>query len=468
VTDGIDWDLVRQRHNERRERESDPTGRNDDDDGGGYEQAKRKMGILTRMEISAENDDEKSAQFSSALTLSDEQASATDDILEWFKRIYADNQQVHVRPVFALGGYAGTGKTTLLGFLAAMLCKQYRVAFCTITGKAASVLQRSLRANGVRPEYCGTIHRMMYVPDVDEDTGEVKGWLKAPDLPYDLVVVDEASMLPAEILSDMKAFSVPILAVGDHGQLPPVGEDVSLMQNPDARLEVVRRQALDNPIIALSVIIREGGDWRGFVKSCGDPRVSRIDRDEVNMLVMERFTDFAERSLLDDPLILCGTNRTRAGLNKAARFALKTTDLLIPGDRVICLKNAYFDQMMLANGFRGRVTGLGHSSHPLQMKAHVEFPDEGLELRYGVMCKAQFARDKTFRSFKEVNEHNRSWNEVGMLFDYGYALTVHKAQGSQADEAILVVERFMGDEGDFRRWLYTGATRASQRLTLVM
>jgi exodeoxyribonuclease V len=436
----------------------------DDDDEN--EARAARLGTLLRVEASPQAADD--TQFSNAIELSEEQDRAAKLFYTWLDAVIGFPERVKNQPVFTTGGYAGTGKTTLLGFIAAQITRRYRVAFCTFTGKAAAVLARSLRANGVRPEYCGTIHRMMYIPVVDEETGVISGWAKAPELDYDLIVVDEASMLSAEILVDMKSYGIPIFAVGDHGQLPPVGEDVGIMQNLNARLDTVRRQALDNPIVALSVAVRRGLPWRDFIKYSDDPRLQYVPYEDINALIMSRFTakDFVERSPVDDPLLLCGTNKTRAALNKAARFSLKTEETLVVGDRIMCLKNAYLGgDMMLANGFRGRVKGFGYSPNPLQLKVHADFPDEGLELRDGVMAKAQFGADKTFRSYKEINEHITSWNEAGMLFDYGNALTVHKAQASQSDEVIGVIERFQGSEEEFRRWLYTLFTRAVKKLS---
>lgn len=430
---------------------------------------RRRLGFLQRTDAFFHADEDVNAQFSSAISLSDEQNAAYKAIVEWLYQCKKfPNGASLPQPVFALGGYAGTGKTTLLGFLAAEITKKYRVAFCTLTGKAASVLSRSLRACGVRSEeYCGTIHRMMYVPEVDDATGEVKGWKKAPDLDYDLIVVDEGSMLSGAILKDMMEYKIPILVVGDHGQLPPVGEDVGIMSNPDAKLKTVRRQALDNPIIALSAMVRRGMDWKSFVLNSGDPRMQFLPRDEINAVIMEKFNGFVDRPMSQDPLLLCGTNKTRAGLNKVVRYCLKTEERLTANERVICLKNAYLDDLMVANGFRGTVQSFGYSPNPLQIKATIEFPEEGLRLVDGILCKPQFGAEKTIKSFSEVSEFIRHWDEVGMLFDWGYALTVHKAQGSQADDVILVIERFQGSIEDFLRWVYTGVTRSAKNITVV-
>lgn len=426
--------------------------------------AEGDLGRLVRISSEESPDEDKvgQQQFAKVTQLSTEQEAARDYIVRWLAE--ARSGAAGFRQVTTLGGYAGTGKTTLLGVLAGELCRELQVAFCTLTGKAASVLERSLRANGVEPAYVGTIHRMMYQPVVDELSGEVADWEKAGDLPYDLVVVDEASMLSSALFDDMRQYGVPILAVGDHGQLPPVGEDVGLMQHPDVKLETVRRQALDNPIVYLSQLIRQGGDWRGYVKTSTDPRVAYVDRFDVMTQVMDRFAGFQDRPFSEDPLVLCGTNRTRSQLNKTVRAGLRTKNLLIEGERVICLKNSYLTGLLLPNGVRGKVKRLGRTTVTSQ-SAHVVFPDEGLELRDGQLCKAQFGAERTFRTFTEVSPSYRSWNDVGLLFDWGYACTVHKAQGSQSDDAIVYVEQ-MGTAEDFQRWAYTAVTRATKRLTM--
>jgi exodeoxyribonuclease-5 len=299
------------------------------------------------------------------------------------------------------------------------------------------------------------------------DSGAICGWEKQKELEYDLIVVDEASMISDEILDDLLSYNIPILCVGDHGQLPPVGEDVGIMMSPDLKLETVRRQALDNPIIALSQLVRQGGDWQRFVKTSSDPRVRYLDAMDVTFEVMGSFRGFQERPIADDPLVLCGMNKTRALLNKAARATLKAeaTNVVVKGERVVCLRNQYLSGVLVANGFRGKVLGTSHASNPAHINAKIQFPDEGIEMHDGLLCKAQFGVDKTFKTFVEVSPQYRSWMEAGILMDYGYALTVHKAQGSQAERVICQVER-MGTADDFKRWLYTAATRASKELVL--
>ena len=427
-------------------------------------ESRRKLGTLYRLDQQATNADKVGqAQFGD-IELSEEQDVAFRSLKHWVEHTKLHPGEYHVK---TLGGLAGTGKTTILGFFARYAQKHYNVAYCALTGKASSVLLRSLRSHGVDPGYCGTVHGLMYQPQTDEETGAILGWGKNEAIDYDLIVVDEASMLSGELLDDLASYRVPILAVGDHGQLPPVGEDAGVMQDPDIRLEKVLRQACDNPIIALSIIIRRGGDWRSFVKQCQDPRIQHVDAMEATSLAMNKFKGVTSRPMSEDPLLLCGTNRMRAELNRAARIPLQTDEILVPGERIIVLKNQRLSGMFLANGFLGKVTGLGHAPNPLHVCAHVNFADEGLELRNGMMCRAQFGAPRTIREFGEVNPDIRSWHEIGLLVDYGYAITCHKSQGSQSDNVVVCVERMGMGEEEFRRWLYTAASRSTKNLTMV-
>jgi exodeoxyribonuclease-5 len=159
--------------------------------------------------------------------------------------------------LLTIGGFAGVGKSSLLGVFAAET--KLRVAYCAFTGRAASVLQRKLRAAGCNAAVT-TIHRLIYLPVIDSKTEEVLGWKKRQHLDgIDLIVIDEASMVSGKMLDDLKIYGKPILAVGDHGQLPPVMDSGDLMKNPDLRLEKIHRQAESSPIIQFSKVVRETG-----------------------------------------------------------------------------------------------------------------------------------------------------------------------------------------------------------------
>src|SRR5207247_836760 len=119
-------------------------------------------------------------------------------------------------------------------------------------------------------------------------------------------------------------------------------------------------------------------------------RLQGVPLAEIPSLVRSRFRGFQDRGMTEDPLVICGTNVTRSMLNQCARMSLGTKEVVVPGERVVCLRNAYINRMLLANGFRGKVERLGYSANPLQVKADLVFPDESLGLSEGVLSRTQF------------------------------------------------------------------------------
>ena len=391
--------------------------------------------------------------------LSPDQERVFETVHRWVKR--------RSGRLLTLGGYAGTGKSTLVSLLASDVQDSRSIAFCSFTGKAASILGQKLRAAGVGlgPHYCGTIHGLIYRPISDPETGRVIDWEQRTRLDHDLVIVDEASMVSRSIFEDLQGYGVPILAVGDHGQLPPVGDRFNLMAAPDLRLEQVHRQALDNPIIELSVAIRKGHDPMSL--EIDDPRLNRLSeaRGDACTKLLRRLFRQAEDA--EDTVVLCYRNRTRVELNRRIRDVLGFEGVLETGDTVICLRNSYFGPVLVANGMRGRVESV-RSRGDHWIEAVICHADDGYLLSDARILHDQFGRERTFDDFTRLPFKAWSWSHVGLLYDHGYALTVHKAQGSQFSRVVLFVERtrYTSDE-HFARWLYTGVTRSSDELWLV-
>src|SRR5690348_5171342 len=184
-------------------------------------------------------------------------------------------------PLFRLFGYAGTGKTTLARHLAEHV--DGKVAFAAFTGKAALVMRRKGCAAA------STIHSLIYrARESGEETPSFELWDEAPASKAKLIVIDECSMVDAELGRDLLSFGVPVLVLGDPAQLPPIqGGGFFTEAEPDAMLTEVHRQAADDPIVHLSMAVREGervepgryGDSEVVRKSALDPeRVLEIGR----------------------------------------------------------------------------------------------------------------------------------------------------------------------------------------------
>jgi len=384
------------------------------------------------------------------LELSEKQKQILDDILNWYKK--RDSQYI------TLGGYAGTGKTTLMGYLSNILRKdkpKIKVAFCSYTGKASRILQRKLRDTKAiyNNDYVGTIHRLIYRPILD-DHGEVIGWRKENlnEFTYDLIVVDEASMVTEDIWNDLLSFNKPILAVGDHGQLPPIEGKFNLMEKPQFKLEEIYRQELNNPIIKVSEIARKYGNIsiEDFSK-----KVRKLDKkDPETGEFLENILEQYDSNMM----VLTGYNNSRIKLNKGIRQLLgfESPDPC-SGDRVICLKNNH--EREIYNGMMGTILEISKNNvGDLEFfDTEIEFDDEDYPY-IGKISKDQFNKDYGFNSVPDGFD----------LFDFGYALTVHKAQGSQAKRVIVFEERFKQmDDEMWRRWLYTAVTRAMEELYIV-
>ncbi len=384
-----------------------------------------------------------------------EQKKVLLELENWFNNPNKDQ-------FITLGGYAGTGKTTLISMFRKYLEEKkpkIKVIFCSYTGKAARVLKSKIvESNAVfASDTISTIHSAIYSPMVNSKE-EIVGWEKKDSLEYNLIIVDEASMVDSEIWNDLLRYKLPIIAVGDHGQLPPIKGNFNLMENPHLRLEKIHRQAEENPIINLSIMAREKGEIP--VGNYGD-KVMKLSRGSTES--QEIIGDLLQ-NYKKDTLVLCGYNTTRVKTNKYIRNMLEFEgDGPQTRDRVICLRNNH--AVGIFNGMLGTIISLGKDSDPKEnnfYNASIQMDDES-DIYNGKISVEQF------NNIESLNFSNQRARYKGIdLFDFGYAITVHKAQGSQAKRVILFEERFSKMDSDtWRRWLYTAVTRAESELFIV-
>ena len=400
------------------------------------------------------------------MVLSKEQSIALDKINRWLK---SDDWWC-----FRLGGYAGTGKTFLLQHL--INSYDERLTCCAPTGKAASVLRSKLDGMDV-----STIHSVLYKPvapysekldkllellEKDPDNKELQEKVKIEAelfakkkvsflsketteiMPGQLVIIDEASMVTPRMIEDIKATGCRALFVGDPGQLPPVnsanwfsGSEV------DYTLETVQRQALDSPIVRMSLEVREGG-----------LRKSNYQYDDCKIISKADLTD--EDWLATDQVIT-GRNATRHRLNRYFRNQLDFHgEMPVAGDKLICLKNESVDDTLFINGTQCVATSDTHFDENTK-ENYIDIDYEGNELEavkfYDYHCRLHYSS-----GLVEAPWFNRqNYRE----FDYSYAITVHKSQGSEWDSVIIADDKMQYEKKKFRkRWLYTAITRAKNKL----
>ncbi len=290
-----------------------------------------------------------------------EQAEAIDQVGRWLKQ--GEPQ------VFRVFGYAGVGKTTLARHIAEGA--RGETAFAAFTGKAALVM-RSKGCAGAT-----TIHALIYRATEGAE-GAPNFTLNAdgPASKAGLIVIDECSMVDAELARDLLSFGKPILVLGDPFQLPPVkGGGFFTEGAPDVMLTHIHRQAQDNPIIRLSEIVRSGGDLREGVY--GETRV--IPRAAVD-----------PAQVLGADQVLVGTNRTRRAYNQRMRDLKGFREPLpVAGDRLVCLRN---DRAKgLINGGLWRVEALGGVKKDF-VKMTLRSEDEGARATVKVAVLKAFLR----------------------------------------------------------------------------
>jgi exodeoxyribonuclease V len=350
--------------------------------------------------------------------------------------------------IFRLFGYAGTGKTTLARHIAEHV--DGRVLFAAFTGKAAQVLRSRGAGNA------STIHSLIYRPRGEEAVENEQTGQKtiaptfslnrqSPVSKAKLIIIDECSMVDETLGRDLLSFGTPVLVLGDPGQLPPVsGGGFFTDHPPDYLLQEVHRQARDNPIIDLAQRVREGREL--LAGSYGDT-ARIISKAEVT-----------SELVLDADQVLVGTNRTRRRYNQRLR-ELKGFDTILPaaGDKLVCLRNDTAKGLL--NGSLWQVVSAPRTVKPA-MSLLVRSEDDGIEQ---VSAKIRLLKSVFEEPDSEIPWQLRRRHED---FDFGYALTVHKAQGSQWNEIVLFDESYAFREHR-ARWLYTAITRAAQRLTIV-
>ena len=185
-----------------------------------------------------------------------QQAAALSAIGAWLKSYNKGGAQY-----ITLGGYAGTGKTTLIAALRKVLTANMpatKVGFAAFTGKAALVLKSKLVQDKIlRPgDSISTLHSLMYYSETGK--GDVLKWRKRDLLKVDIIIVDEASMVSEDIWNDLLSFGKPVLAVGDHGQLPPIGNNFNLMLDPEIKLDKKATEVKMGTTIELDVNPKAG------------------------------------------------------------------------------------------------------------------------------------------------------------------------------------------------------------------
>ena len=365
-----------------------------------------------------------------------------------------------------IAGYAGSGKTTLVHFIIdALNVDENKVAYATYTGKAAEVLRKKGNKNAM------TLHKLLY----DSFPRPGGGFIRVPKkaLEYAIIVVDEVSMVPKTMIDMLLAHKVFVIFLGDPGQLPQIDKNEvhDLLDHPHVFLDEIMRQAQESEIIRLTMKIRGGEE---------------IPYSNGNEVIVIPKKEFVTGHMLWADTMICAINATRHGLNNQMRQLLGYNGVLQTGEKVIIKRN-YWDLCnesgdALVNGTVGIVDNPFESF--VRIPSYVKNNRRDLPI-----IIANFTPDggKTFenldidKDFLLIEECSVDWRvafQLGKLkpkigdilpkqATYGYALTAHAAQGSEWDKVLVIEESFPFIKEEHRRWLYTAATRAAEKLVLV-
>ena len=414
------------------------------------------------------------------ITLTDDQERAKNLIAEWY--FNTEDQ------VFVLSGYAGTGKTFLIDYVVREVLKMKvgsEAAFVSPTGKAAANLVK----NGT---LAGTVHSLIYIRneddfDVNED-GEIidreeLSFIKKEkiDEKIKLIIIDEASMINETVLTDLLSFGVKCLFSGDGAQLPPVNGTCPLLANPHYTMKEIVRQAADNPIIQVATMARKGlpipyGNYGDTVCVIRKGALKGEER---------------KRLFLKADQIICGRNVTRNRINEEVRAykGIPQSEVLpTEGEKLICTLNDWEKPLdtgkkfHLVNGIIGRAYDVKEQPDELAtMEFQADFLDYGVKVPFdtGIFTKGKYQHSYGQRAVHLVDGtvvHEYNYELLRRLkavaeepicrFEFAYAVTCHKAQGSEFDFVIVFDEAWaFGEEKD--RWLYTAITRAKEKLLIV-
>lgn len=424
------------------------------------------------------------------------QQEALDKCLAWFK-------DEHKKQVFRIYGSAGSGKSFLVGEIIKRLnILPEEVALCAPTGKAATILMQ--RFNYMNTS---TLHSLIYIPYTKDklivsDSNEIEGIESNTDfalkqnLDFRLIVLDEVSMVDEFQMNDLLSFGIPVIAVGDPYQLPPINGSPLNPAGADALLTEIVRQAADNPIITLANDVRLGKPLK--YGRYGD-KVVVMPKYLVNKSMLIQLMESSSQ-------VICGLNATRRRLNAMMRKHLNRKSVYPEeGDKLICKSNEHFvyltPTITLCNGMIGKCVKTADVVGDDIVK--LTFKPDIVDLRCKFVCDAgvfsgiEFKYDPHWTTYKlseteyvakkkilpemmkydakmyldltkeEAKNKKAAIDDTFLTrFDFAYAISCHASQGSEFDN-VLVIDESAAFRNNASRWLYTAMTRAKKTLIIV-
>lgn len=418
-----------------------------------------------------------------------QQKEASDKAVAWYERAVSGDEKQNL---FILAGLAGTGKTTTFNQIVKRLGIS-TISYMAYTNMAAKVMRD---VAGVPAK---TIHQSIYrVKSKDTDflndlADRIEGShdpkeqellrqelneAKAPGFSLrpredfygvDLILLDECSMVDGDLLKDIFSFGIPVMALGDPGQLPPPTNIKGgiFSHKPDVLLTEIHRQAADNPIIEASLNARKGIPLK--VKPFVMPTPEDLQVPGIDVFTARGVTpeQWFELMKMHD-FTICWKNDTRHTLNSVYRagmgYAEESPYLPVPGETLVCRSN-YRDKGLF-NGMFVEVTEIVEEfEDTIKMGLR---PLDSDNTVYVEVFRAPFQLDLDPDGEKNL----KSWQfRETIICHYGYAGTAHTAQGSQYPSVLIYDEnvlRWPKVREQRKQWLYTALSRAQIRDTVMV
>jgi exodeoxyribonuclease-5 len=420
-----------------------------------------------------------------------------------------------------LKGYAGTGKTTIVGSLVKVLPRlKMKSVLLAPTGRAAKVISNYSGKNA------STIHKKIYrkKSSVSPDSGFVLG----PNLAeHTLFIVDEASMISDEasefsrhsLLKDLVNYvyngkNCRLMLVGDTAQLPPVGSDTS----PALNIEHLKSYfALNVFTYELSDVVRQEKESGILYNATQIRELVRKEKPSFPQLLVKGFKDIYrmngerlseglqyayDKYGIESTLVICRSNKSANNYNQQIRNRiLYREEELTGGDHIMIVRNNYHwlgqeenNNSFIANGDIAKVRKVRniHEMYGFRFAdvvlEFVDYPDEEplsckvlLDTLYAETPNLSSADSKrlfeaVMEDYRHIANKRMKMQELksnpyfnALQIKFAFAVTCHKAQGGQW-EAVFIDQGYLTEEmvnTDFLRWLYTASTRATKQLFMV-
>lgn len=384
--------------------------------------------------------------------LTKSQQEAKQQIVDWLGSKGQGN-------IFRLSGYAGTGKSYLINELEDDCHDFYNIFRVAYTGKACHVMREMGMKN------VSTIHSLIYNTYYDRDSEEFIHKLKdsMKGAMNSLIIVDEASMVPQHMQDELEEMFVDchILYVGDSGQLPPVNSLGGAVDTPNVELSEIVRQADTNPIVDVADMVRRGQSIKSdkcYTKCVnGETLGVSVGRTELFKSDLQA----SVRNQFHDSPILVLANKDRASINN------KIVDLYEYCENYMVLANDKTERVfngMVVKPYRDFTV----PKHPCITHLEICDPDAVDGHRQITVNTANIGRSTYLNP--DLLRRELGANPSAIIppsIDYGYAMTVHKAQGSTVDVAYIARAGYEKNIDIYSRWMYTALTRASKRVHVI-